>query len=131
VLIAADNQVPTLVVSFLAALVIVSPLAYRQVRKVQRARARLTATEKVDTAPDAPSPVGDDDLVTAAARIATEATSQPAGAQFTVDIPVLATLGGRPAERAIVESILADGLRRDGIEILERDGDHWRCRRPG
>jgi len=129
VLMAADDQVGTLVGCFVIALVIVSPFAHRQVRKVQRNRARLVAppTNPVETEEDPPA--DDADLVTVAARIAADAASSEPGMEFWVSVPADATLSGRPADRAIVESIVADGLRRDGIEIIERHGDAWRCRR--
>jgi hypothetical protein len=128
VLIAADDQVGTLVGCFFAALVIVSPFAYRQVRKVQRNRVALVvpAAGPIEAGDE---PTDDADLVIVAARIATDAASQEPGVDFWVSVPAVATLGGRPADRAIVESIVADGLRRDGIQILERQGDTWRCRR--
>jgi hypothetical protein len=128
-LIAADNQVGTLVGSFLVALVIVSPFAYRQVRKVQRNRARLVAPPTGPIEADDTTQAEDTDLVGVAARIATDAASREPGVDFWVSVPSVATLGGRPADRAIVESILADGLRRDGIRIVERQADTWRCRR--
>jgi hypothetical protein len=128
VLIATDNQIPTLVGSFVVAAVLVSPFAYRQVRKVRRERERLAPPPPEPAT--AAEPVEDTDLATAMARIATDAAAHEPGVEFTVPIPVVATLGGRSADRAIVESIVADGLRRDGVEILERTGDRWRCRRP-
>ena len=127
-IVAAQSQVGTLLGCFLVALVIVSPFAYRQVRKVQRARAALTPIIPAgeETAPIARS----SDLAAAVGRITADAAGHDPGDEFTVLLPPEATLGGRRADRSIVESIVADGLRRDGIEILSRDGDTWRCRRP-
>jgi hypothetical protein len=129
VILGAESQVGTLVGCFLAALVIVSPFAYRQVRKVQRARVALRPAIPVD---EEVVPTADDaDLVATVGRITADAAARDPGVEFAVDLPSHATLGGRPADRLIVESIIADGLRRDGIEILARDGDTWRCRRTG
>jgi hypothetical protein len=129
VILGAQSQVGTLVGCFLVALVIVSPFAYRQVRKVQRARAALQPA--VPMVQDEVPATDDADLVATVGRITAAAAEQDPGAEFTVDLPTHATLGGRAADRSIVESIIADGLRRDGIEILDRHGDSWRCRRPG
>jgi hypothetical protein len=127
-MIGAESQVGTLAWCFLAAVVVVSPFGYRQVRMVRRHRAGRAPR----TAPAAePTPPEDDrDLATALSLITADARARRPGAEFVVTIPVVATLGGRPADRAIVESIVADSLRRDGIDIIERSDDGWRCRRP-
>jgi hypothetical protein len=129
--IGASSNVGTLVGFFLIAAVIVSPYGYWQVRKVRRRRAQLAGIAGL-AAPlpaDEPTPETSSDLAMAVADIAAGAAAQEPGAHFEVTLPVGATIGGRPAEAAIVETIVADGLRRDGIEIVGRDGVVWRCRK--
>ncbi len=124
----ASSQIGTLSEFFVIALVLVSPYAFLRVRAVRRERARIAAL----SAPPPPEPEPDDqadDLARAVARIANDAAARSTGDVFTVTVPLEATLGGRAPDRMIVEQIVADGLRRDGIEILERDGAEWRCRR--
>jgi hypothetical protein len=123
----AESQVGTLVGCFAVAVVIVSPFGYRRVRVVRRHRADQVAA----SAPPEPAPPADDsELASSLTDIAADVATREPGEEFAVPLPTLATLGGRPADRAIVESIVADSLRRDGIEIIERSGDTWRCRRP-
>jgi hypothetical protein len=123
----ADDQIGTLAGCFVVAVVIVAPFGYRQVRKVRRTRALLAAPLRAEPVVE---PLDQTDLASAVARIAAQAADQDLGTAFTVSLPVGATIGGRPADRAIIESIVADGLRRDGVEIVERTGDAWQCRRP-
>jgi hypothetical protein len=127
VVIGAESQVGTLAGCFAVAVVIVSPFGYRRVRAVRRHRAERVAAS---APPEAVTPVDDLNLASSLAAIAADVAAREPGEAFAVSLPVLATLGGRTADRAIVESIVADSLRRDGIEIVERSGDTWRCRRP-
>ena len=69
------------------------------------------------------------DLAVVAAAISADALGRDPGEEFDVAMPEAPTIGGRPADATIVASILADGLRRDGVEILQRADGTWRCRR--
>jgi hypothetical protein len=55
------------------------------------------------------------------------------GDEFALELPPDVTLGGRPADATLVSRLVADDLRRSGIEVIgvvEGEGTALRCRRP-
>jgi hypothetical protein len=117
---------------FLIAAVLVSPWGIVTLRRVlAERRARTAARSEAPSAEAGTAPEGEGtDVAVALAAVRDEVASHAPGEQFVVDLPTGVTLGGRPAERALVARLVADDLRRSGVEVVDPgDGTSLRCRR--
>jgi hypothetical protein len=78
------------------------------------------------------------DVAVALATMRAEADHHGPGDEFCLELPSEVTLGGRPADAALVSRLVVDDLRRSGIEVIDVvaggegtcDGTALRCRRP-
>lgn len=120
-LLLAQESAGVLLRSFVIALLLVTPVAAWQWRRIRARRAEAEArndpvAEAVPTA-DAADPRALETVITTIAELA--ASTEP-GATTSLQVPAGVTLEGRPTSASMVERIVADALSRDGLEVVAR-----------
>ncbi len=114
---------------FGVAVLVVSPFALVQLRRIRRdRRARRPAAPVVEAGGTALAP---EDLAGLVGRITELAGSAKEGETFEITLPAAPTLEGRGVPVELVEGILADAVRRSSLDVIERHGSVWICRRIG
>jgi hypothetical protein len=124
--------------AFLIAAVVVAPFAFVTVRRILRERrdaaGHATGHDEANAAADgdgAEDPASSRDARQVVAAIRAEALAHGPGEPFEVAVPADTTVGGRPADPGLVARLVADDLRRSGVEVDAADGDAvLRCRIP-
>ena len=122
-LVLAAVDAGTLVRSLLIAAVIVTPYGLYQRAKVRRVRAEAAAArgEVVDEAPAPPDPLA---LETVVAALEELGRTLPPDGTATVDVPDAPTVDGRAAPAEVVDMLLADAVRRSGLQVVSRADGH-------
>ena len=143
-LLLAQENAGVLTRSFVIALVIVSPVIFWQWRRI---KARRLAEQETDglgtaaagaaageaathgtahnraaahgTAPAGGSETSTGTLEAIIERVGELATSTAPGSEATLEVPVGATLEGRPAAPTLVEPLVRDALNRGGFDVIE------------
>lgn len=127
----AEVQSGVLVRSFVIALVVVAPFAWWQWRRLRSARDAAAARAAAEApAPPPPELPALEELV---GSIGALARGMEPGRTCTLEVPDRLTIGGHEADAALVDALVRDALRRDGLvvthEVVHGTGRALHCTR--
>jgi hypothetical protein len=113
----AEAESGVLLRSFLIAVVVVAPFGWWQWRRVRANRRTAAAAAAAVEAEQPPPPVGLASLESVVAEIAERARQMQRGEGCTLEVPHRLSIDGTEAEPALLDALLQDALRRDGLQL--------------
>jgi hypothetical protein len=112
----AEAESGVLLRSFVIAVLAVAPFGWWQWRRVRANRRAVAAAAADVEAEQPPAPAALASLESVVAEIAGRARLLRSGEECTLEVPHRLSIDGTEAEPALLDALLRDALRRDGLQ---------------